>query len=167
MEGKKQFIASLSQETTDYHAFGIGHLIRGDSSRGMRPAFCVLTNKQFTISLLSNRDRDPAQALFGMIEKSPLRFDEKAIRDSMLQGRELILLNPFRAVIESDQLSEERIDALIKQKTPLYHVSPLGNVQIIFASQKQDTMIFSDSRRQNALFCSQSAEITNNKDKDK
>lgn len=167
VEGKKQLIASLSQDTTNYSVFGIGHLIRGSSSLGMRPAFCVLSNRNFTIALLSNHDRDPAQALFKMIEKSPLRFDNKGITAAMIQGRELILLNPFRAVIESDQLSDERLDALMKQKIPLYHVSPLGNVHATFTSEKQETTIYSDSRRQNALFCTSAADTLTHKENDK
>lgn len=153
IEGKKQLLASFSQDTSRFKSLGVGYLIGGDSTQGLRPAFCHLSNKDFSLTLLSNKDRDPAQLLHSLIEESSLSFSSESISDALSQGRQLILLNPHRAVVESKNLSEERLDKLIKNRVPIYHYCPIGNIQAIFYQQQQAASIFTDSRNNNSLFC--------------
>lgn len=154
VEGNSRMLASLSQDTTQFKSIGVGHLIGGDSTQGLRPAFCHLTNKDFSLLLLSNKDRDPAQLLYSLIEETSLSFSFENIYDALSQSRQLILLNPHRAVVESKNLNEDKLDNLVKSRIPIYHFSPIGNIQAIFKKKQNSSSLFTDSRNNNTLFCS-------------
>lgn len=152
-EGDNLFLGSISQDTSSFSALGLGHQLRGKSKMGLRPALCFLDYKDFEMSILSNKDRDPAQLIFALLEKTSLSFTPSTIAPSLEQGRRLTLLNPLRAVVESDIISEKEIDLLNQQKISTYHYSPIGNIEIVFKDQFGHVTFFADGRNTNQILC--------------
>lgn len=152
-ERDKVFLASFSQDTSSFTSLGQGHQIRGISKKGLRPAFCTLEKNGFKMLILSNKDRDPAQFIFNLIEKQHMSFNPTDISLALSQGRSLMLLNPLRTILESDIMPEYEIDDLNKNKMALYHASALGDITLSYTDQQQNLSLFADGRNNNTIKC--------------
>lgn len=153
-QGENLFIASASQDVSNLFPLSVAPLIGGNSNKGLRSAICHMNMESDVIDMISTQNRDPAQILYDLLLRSNITFSKEALQESMEMGRTLLFLNPYRAIVESNLVSDEQVEKLSKRRTPIYHHYPIGNVFMgLFKNENNNTTPILDLRGENQLLC--------------